>query len=538
MALRYWVPGGNGNYNSTTNWSSANGGASGASVPTSNDDAIFNNNSGSGIAIINVSSNAKTINFTGFLGAVDFRNTLNVAGNVTLGVNMSFQNTSGVAVLNITGSSNLTSNGKNFPYELRFSETQQSTIMTFTDNWIVGSINHAGSAILSINNNTVYINNNLINSSTNRTQGSTTFVMQGSGTLSSNSITGSFRNLIINTAGIITISDTVTPTANGVWNYTAGTVITNNSTLSLYNSSTINLDGIIFNNIGYYEGTTTLLSNLTYIGMFDRVLNASVPKTFNGFTIKHIGSSGGLRNNASDLQGSTIISLEGGGVISSYSLANSIAIPLTINTLGSYTVASNLTNFLLPIAGCIFTYTAGNLAFDSVNGGFVISKSNLTTTFNGLSNNQLPELVINGNLNSTIVLNDVFTTNTIRFADNSTNCIFEGDSGFICDSLKLPINSINIDITLKGGVEYHIMNEFISGSLQSYNSIEKPEIKSANSLNKAKLILSPGAFQELSYTTFNNIDASQGATIWTFGKFPIYDCLNINSFTQPSNVGF
>ena len=45
MASRYWV-GGAGNWSSTTKWSLTSGGASGASVPTSVDDAIFDANSG------------------------------------------------------------------------------------------------------------------------------------------------------------------------------------------------------------------------------------------------------------------------------------------------------------------------------------------------------------------------------------------------------------------------------------------------------------------------------------------------------------
>ena len=47
MADRYWV-GGAGSWNSTTKWSTTSGGASGASVPTSADNAIFNASSGSG----------------------------------------------------------------------------------------------------------------------------------------------------------------------------------------------------------------------------------------------------------------------------------------------------------------------------------------------------------------------------------------------------------------------------------------------------------------------------------------------------------
>ena len=45
MATRYWV-GGAGNWSSTTKWSATSGGVSGASVPTSVDDVVFDANSG------------------------------------------------------------------------------------------------------------------------------------------------------------------------------------------------------------------------------------------------------------------------------------------------------------------------------------------------------------------------------------------------------------------------------------------------------------------------------------------------------------
>ena len=51
MANRYWVAGGTGNYNSTTNWSATSGGASGASVPTTVDAIFFDASSGTGAVL-------------------------------------------------------------------------------------------------------------------------------------------------------------------------------------------------------------------------------------------------------------------------------------------------------------------------------------------------------------------------------------------------------------------------------------------------------------------------------------------------------
>ena len=65
MADRYWV-GGSGSWNSTTKWSTTSGGASGASVPTSADNAIFNASSGSGAVhyTVTVTDSATCANLT------------------------------------------------------------------------------------------------------------------------------------------------------------------------------------------------------------------------------------------------------------------------------------------------------------------------------------------------------------------------------------------------------------------------------------------------------------------------------------------
>lgn len=65
MADRYWV-GGTGSWNSTAKWSTTSGGASGASVPTSVDNAIFDASSGSGAVhyTVTVSASSTCANLT------------------------------------------------------------------------------------------------------------------------------------------------------------------------------------------------------------------------------------------------------------------------------------------------------------------------------------------------------------------------------------------------------------------------------------------------------------------------------------------
>jgi trimeric autotransporter adhesin len=63
MADRYWV-GGTGSWNSTAKWSTTSGGASGASVPTATDNAIFDANSAAAHYIVTVTDNSTCADLT------------------------------------------------------------------------------------------------------------------------------------------------------------------------------------------------------------------------------------------------------------------------------------------------------------------------------------------------------------------------------------------------------------------------------------------------------------------------------------------
>jgi fibronectin-binding autotransporter adhesin len=63
MADRYWV-GGTGSWNSTAKWSTTSGGASGASVPTATDNAIFDANSAAAHYTVTVTDNATCADLT------------------------------------------------------------------------------------------------------------------------------------------------------------------------------------------------------------------------------------------------------------------------------------------------------------------------------------------------------------------------------------------------------------------------------------------------------------------------------------------
>jgi hypothetical protein len=96
MAARFWVTGGTGNWNDTSNWSATSGGSSGASVPGSADTATLNANSGSGTVTLNISPTIQTLTCTGFTGTLAF-------GTNTISLNSTGTIFTGVTTMTVTG---------------------------------------------------------------------------------------------------------------------------------------------------------------------------------------------------------------------------------------------------------------------------------------------------------------------------------------------------------------------------------------------------------------------------------------------------
>src|SRR5882672_9078928 len=90
MADRFYV-GGTGNWNTTGSWSTTSGGASGASVPGSSDNAIFDSASGSFQCTVNTNASCNNLDLTSanstnciLILFASNGQTLSVSGNVIL----------------------------------------------------------------------------------------------------------------------------------------------------------------------------------------------------------------------------------------------------------------------------------------------------------------------------------------------------------------------------------------------------------------------------------------------------------------------
>jgi hypothetical protein len=119
MANRFWV-GGTGNWDATTtHWSATSGGAAGASVPLATDDVYFDTNSGGGTVTVNLAGRTcLNLSFRGLSGTSDFTgtfagvSTVGISGGLTLSASTTYTYSSTISFLAISGSNNITSNGR------------------------------------------------------------------------------------------------------------------------------------------------------------------------------------------------------------------------------------------------------------------------------------------------------------------------------------------------------------------------------------------------------------------------------------------
>jgi hypothetical protein len=121
MADRYWVAG-NAGWNSTSSWSTTSGGASGASVPTSADNAIFDrvasytvSLSTSAVQCANFTISAGTVTFSSSAGA-----SVNVYGDFSIVAATAMARNTGLNFSGTSGTQRITTNGANLQSYVNF----------------------------------------------------------------------------------------------------------------------------------------------------------------------------------------------------------------------------------------------------------------------------------------------------------------------------------------------------------------------------------------------------------------------------------
>lgn len=342
MASRFLVSGGNGNWNSTTNWSDTDGGASGASFPVAADDVIINANSLNAPLIINVVSECRSFSASNYTGTISMDSTLTsvgtaALGNITLSSGMTITGSGTFAKRGTTTTGRITSNGAIFDCNFSFTNTVACTTLIDGLMQVEGNLSSTlnSTVITTINTGIIKLKGNLIHN--NPLAGSATIELVGSPTSTITQVATRYlgTNLVIN-KGVGTFnqvdlywganSRTLTYTS-GIINHT-GVLFTANAT-----SATINTNGMNWNTL---EVTNSVLFTSIFNANRLQRTTTSVNNIFggtHGFNINYVelistGNGGNFQGTVGGLvykiNNSLIFTVAGGvnGQIRSTGLSN------------------------------------------------------------------------------------------------------------------------------------------------------------------------------------------------------------------------
>jgi len=442
MPNRFWV-GGTGSWNGTnlTNWSATSGGAGGASIPTAADDVYFDANSGGGTVTVNLAGRTcLNLSFRGLSGTSDFTgtfagaSTLNISGGLILSASTTYTYSSTISFLAISGSYNITSNGR-------------ILVCGININGLGGTFNLTDGISLSTTAGSLILTAGTLN------LGSSTHSMYSFNSSNSNVRTLNFGtstfNLTGNNATIFTTSTSTNltvlgtdPTINCTYSGSVGTRTVNfGTTLSEANSISTNIsagsDTVNFANGNHrsinftgFSGTGSVLGNI-----------------YKDFTLSptQIFSTGG---NITFAGTSTTQTITSNGVSTTISALIINSSTTTVQNIGSLTITGQLTltsgtfntNGNLNISTQI-TLTAGTFSVNNnanvTTGLFTSSNSNVRTLNMGSGTWTLTSTGTIWNINTSTNMTLNAGTSRILFTDTSATLITFTGGGLTYYTLEI-----------------------------------------------------------------------------------------------------
>jgi len=334
-----------------------------------------------------------------------------------------------------------------------------------------------------INGFTMYIGGGFsVIASSTTTSGTTHMILNGTGSVPSGSASSILQNnLTINTTGTITFVG-IFAYNTGTLTYIAGTVITTGSTLNCSAPTTLNTNGITWNNVTWQgTGTYTLLSNMTIANTF--VCN-TLSKTINGFTI-FIGGNFTCTTGATIHDGTTVLYFNGTSTLSNTGTSTQLRLNIIIDTTGIITITSQLVfngATLKYIKGTVITtgstLTCSTLdtVLDTTNTatGDKITWNNVTLGGNGFTHTLLSDLWMTGLLTSTGNGTRTINGATLYLGGNLTfstnNSITEGTTHIVINGDCVWTSGNSTSRVLRNNLTIDTLGSFGLGTNVGYNT--------------------------------------------------------------------
>lgn len=524
MANRYWVTGGDGNWNSTTNWSTSSGGASGASVPGSSDAALLDANSGAGTVTLDISPDIQTLTCTGFTGTLAFgTNTISLNSTGTIFTGATTMTVTGTPLIICTSTTTtttrtITPTAVTESNSISFRITAGTFTVTITTNGAVRDLdftdgtNPTGFAGNLTNSNLTVYGDFKASTGMTRSAGTSTLTFaatSGTKTINTAGVTFDCPFIFNGVGGTFQLAAALTSGATRTCTLTNGTLDLAGYTLTagLFSSSNSNVRAIAFGTgkIVLTSTTGTVLSmstatNFTYTGTSRIEVTASGA----GRTITP-PSTNAVESNALSIYvttGSDTVTIGGAARFLNFDLTG---------FAGTLTYASSSRYF----GDLVFS---SGMTLGTVSGTFAFSKTSGTQTI----------------------------TTAGKTIGNSVTVDAPGATVSLQDALSLTgtLSLTNGTLQLKAGTTSTVGTFATSGTNQKY-------LQSTLAGTQATLSDVSGT-NSLSYTTIQDIAATGGAawnafyeqgnvdagnnTGWYFGETPTIGAevtMRLRSFTEP-----
>jgi hypothetical protein len=493
MAARFWVTGGDGNWNSTTNWAATSGGASGESVPGSADTAALDANSGAGTVTLDISPDIQTLTCTDFTGTLAF-------GTNTISLNSTGTIFTGATTMTVTGTPQIIATNSSATARtispqvvteansISFRVTAGTGSFTITSTHAVLSldftdgVNPTGFAGALASTSPVIYGSLKFSTGMSVTAGTTTVrfrATSGTKTIDTAGITFDRNITFDGIGGTWQLQSTFTTGAAKTTTLTNGTLDLNNLTLStgFFSSSNSNVRSITWGTgnitltgINGTIWTTATNTNLTFTGT--PIVNCTATGAMTSRTIAP-GALGEVRAiNFNISAGTGIFALSGGG-------ASYRSLDFT-GFQGSLTVSSNSVVFGNLIISPTMTVnaTTTGLLFNATSGTKQITTAGNTfdfpITFNGIGGTfAFQDALTQGSTrtftvtNGTVQLKDGVTSTVGSFvATSSTVKFLQSTTPGSQATLSQASGTVNVvdltirDINAVGGASWNAYTDF------------------------------------------------------------------------------
>lgn len=501
MASRFWVTGGTGNWNSTTNWSATTGGASGASVPSTADTAAFDASSGAGTATLDISPTVQTLTMTGFTGTLAFgTNTISLNSTGTIFTGATTMAVSGTPLIictssTTTSSRTITPTAVTEANSISFRVTAGTASINITagsvrDLDFTDGINPTGWAgALGATTLSVFGN---FKASTGMTQSAGTPVMtfaatSGTKTINTAGVTFDRPFTFNGVGGTFQLAAALTSGATRTCTLTNGTLDLNNFTLTtgLFSSNNSNTRAIAFGTGKIVlTGTSGAIFNIAGSGITATGTNPLIQATAGGAGTRSISMAGNGEANAISVDvtaGSDIVAL--GTTNGAFKNVNFTGFTGTHNETNSISVYGNW-NY----GGVTATSGTAQVNFTATSGTKTITSNGVTfpanITFNGVGGTwSLQDALTVNSANTLTLSNGTLTTNgwavtTGTFSSSNTTARVlnlgastvtitgTGTSWNITDPTNMTLNAGTSSITTNGNTANINFN---GGGLTYYN---------------------------------------------------------------------